>query len=130
MVRNAMTPEKKLATTDKKIDEDVILGFKNAYFDFIDEYVGMSKKMFGAAIDGETDIVRKLAEKDPMYHQYMQMFESSIKNTTPMKNAKTMISTFADTSLAWQKVMLEAQKAGIQIYANWMESIRAYGPKN
>lgn len=121
--------EKFAMTPEKKLESDVMPGFKNAYFDLIDESVNFSKKMFGAAFDAETDILRKLGEKDPITHQYMQMFESSIKNANPMKNAKAMVSTFADISLAWQKVTLEAQKAVIQIYANWLESIRAYGPK-
>lgn len=116
---------------EKKMESDVMLGFKNTYLDIIDQSVTLSKKMFGAAFDAETDMIRKLGEHDPIINQNIQMFESVTKDANlGIKNMRAMMTAFADASIAWQKVALDSQKAAIQTYANWVESFRAYVPKN
>jgi len=122
--------------SDAKKVSDPAIGFKNAYFEVVDQTFNLAKqssesakKMFSAAFDTQTEIVNLLSQNkmfpSELVRQNLGFFESATKQTVQgLDVAKTFVGTFTDAAINWQKMALDAQKSAIQSYANWFQMFR------
>src|SRR5208283_2236833 len=117
----------------KKVVSDPAIGFKNAYFEVVDQTLNLAKqstesakKMFGAAFDTQAEIVSMLSQNkmfpSEFVRQNLGFFETATKQTVQgLDVTKTLVGTYTDAALNWQKMALDAQKSAIQSYANWFQ---------
>ncbi|HVB11844.1 MAG TPA: hypothetical protein VNE86_01830 [Nitrososphaerales archaeon] len=120
-------------------NENASTGVRNAYFgvlnqtaDFAKQSTESTKKVIGATLDAQSDILKTVGESnlhssaEDITRLSYGFLESAAKQTSQGINmAANAFAVFTDAALTWQKVTLEAQKNVFQSYKSWFTGYKA-----